>query len=121
MKKVLIAILMAFASITAFAQRQDSNITVEQRAENQTKILTESLKLTAEQQKQVYALNLDRAKKMEEMRSSQNQDREAMRASMQTFNTELSKVLTPEQQEKYKTQQEERRNRGGGGGDGPRN
>ena len=119
MRKGLIAMMLAFASITAFAQRPDNNMTAEQRAENQTKMMTESLKLSADQQKQIYPLNLDRAKKMEEMRNAQTQDRSKMRESMEAFNTELSKVLTPEQQEKYKTMMEERRNNRGGGA--PRN
>jgi Spy/CpxP family protein refolding chaperone len=119
MRKGLMAMLLAFASITAFAQRQDGDRTPEQRAENQTKTMTENLQLTEDQQKQVYALNLDRAKKMEELRTSQNQDRSQMRASMEAFNAELAKVLTAEQQEKYKTMLAERR--GNGGGRGPRN
>ena len=119
MKKGLIAILLAFASFSAFAQRPDNNMSVEKRAENQTKMMTDSLKLTADQQKQIYTLNLDRAKQMEEMRSSANADRSKMRESMATFNTEVTKVLTPEQQEKYKAMMEARRNRGGSGA--PRN
>ena len=120
MKKGIIAIMLAFASIPAFAQRDNAKMTAEARAENQTKSLTESLKLTEEQQKQVYALNLSRAQKMDEMRNSQDADRSKMRESMEAFNTELQKVLTPEQQEKYKAAMEERR-KNGGMGRGPRN
>jgi len=120
MKKGLIAIIMAFVSFAAFAQRPDANATPEQRAEAQTKTMTESLKLTEDQQKQIYALNLDRGKKMEELRNSAGQDRSKMRESMEAFNTEVSKILTPEQQEKYKAMMEERRNNRGGGG-APRN
>lgn len=114
MKKVLIALVLTLAGLTSFAQRQDDNRTPEQRAEAQTKSLTESLKLSEDQQKQVYALNLDRVKKMAEMRNGQAPDREKMRASMEAYNTELAKVLTPEQQEIYKKEMEERRSRGGG-------
>lgn len=109
--------MLAFASISAYAQRDNSKLTAEARAENQTKSLTESLALTAEQQKQVYTLNLTRAQKMDEMRNAQDADRSKMRESMEVFNTELQKVLTPEQQEKYKTVMEERRKNGRG----PRN
>ena len=112
--------MFAFVSITAFAQRGSAQMTAEARAEDQTKSLTESLKLTEEQQKQVYTLNLSRAQKMDEMRKSQDADRAKMRESMQAFNTELQKVLTPEQQEKYKTEMKERR-KNGGMGRGPRN
>ena len=122
MRKSLLAILLAFVSFTTFAQR-GGNATPEQRAENQTKTLTENLKLSDDQQKKVYDLSLARAKKMQELRDAQNMDREQMRASMETFNTEISKILTVEQQEKYKTWLEDRRNNrgGGGGGGGPRN
>ena len=112
--------MLAFVSISAFAQRDNVKMTAEARAENQTKTLTESLKLTDEQQKQVYARNLSRAQKMDEVRNSQDADRSKMRESMEAFNTELQKVLTPEQQEKYKTAMEERR-KNGGMGRGPRN
>lgn len=122
MTRTLFAILLAFVSFTTFAQRGGGNMTAEQRAENQTKTLTENLKLSEDQQKQVYNLSLARAQKMQEMRDAQNMDREQMRASMETFNNEVSKILTVEQQEKYKTMLEDRRNnRGGGGGREPRN
>ena len=119
MKKGLLAIFMAFTSITAFAQREGANATPEDRAKTQTASLTESLKLSEDQQKQVYTMQLDRAKKMQEMRAAGDMDREKMRASTENFNKELAKVLTPEQQEKYTKIMEERRaNRGGGGGGG---
>jgi Spy/CpxP family protein refolding chaperone len=124
MKRTFFALLLAFVSMTAFAQRPDANMTVEQRAENQTKTLTENLKLSEDQQKQVHALSLARAQKMQELRDSQTQDRSQMRASMETFNTELAKILTVEQQEKYKTMLEDRRGgdrRANGGGRGPKN
>lgn len=121
MKKVMILMFLAFAGLTTFAQRPDNNATPEQRAERQTTRLTESLKLTEDQKKQVYALNLDRAKEMDALRGAENPDREKMRASMDKFNTDLAKVLTPEQQEKYKELAAEMRNRGGGGGGRPQN
>jgi protein CpxP len=114
MKKVLIALMLTFVGINSIAQRQEDNRTPEQRAEAQTKSLTESLKLNEDQQKQVYALNLDRVKQMVEMRNGQSPNREKMRESMEAYNTALAKVLTPEQQEAYKKQMEERRSRGGG-------
>ena len=103
------AFVMLFASLTVFAQRQAADMTPEQRAENQTKTLKENLNLTDDQQKQVYDLSLARAKKMQELRAAQNADRSEMRASMETFNTEIAKILTVEQQEKYKTMLDDRR------------
>lgn len=121
MRKLMLSLFLAFASVAAFAQRQDSDMTPEKRAEAQTKTMTERLGLSDEQQKQVYALSLARVQKMQELRDSQTQDRSQMRASMETFNNEVAKVLTVEQQEKYKTMLEDRRNNGGGGGGrGPR-
>ncbi|GGB99174.1 Spy/CpxP family protein refolding chaperone [Dyadobacter sediminis] len=115
MRKGLFALILTLASFAAFAQGRNSDLTPEQRAENQTKTMTERLDLSDEQQKQVYALNLARVQKMQEMRESQTQDRAQMRASMETFNTEIAKILTVEQQEKYKTMLEDRRNNGGRG------
>ncbi|MCF0060770.1 DUF4890 domain-containing protein [Dyadobacter chenwenxiniae] len=118
MKKTMLAMLMALFSITAFAQRQDSDMTPEKRAENQTKQMTEKLNLSEDQQKQIYNLSLARAQKVKELREAQTIDREQMRASMETFNNEVAKLLTVEQQEKYKTMLEDRR--GNGGSRGPR-
>jgi len=123
MKKTMLAMLMALFSIAAFAQRQDSDMTPEKRAENQTKQMTEKLNLSEDQQKQVYNLTLARAQKVKELREAQTVDREQMRALMETYNNEVAKILTVEQQEKYKTMLEDRRGgdrRGGGGGGGPR-
>jgi periplasmic protein CpxP/Spy len=117
MRKTLLGFMLAFASITAFAQRPNANMTAEERAESQTKNLTEQLQLSEDQKKQVYDLSLSRAKKVEELRASQA-ERSEMRTAMETFNTELAKVLTVEQQEKYKTMMEDRR---GMRGDRPRN
>ncbi|MCE7069990.1 DUF4890 domain-containing protein [Dyadobacter sp. CY327] len=121
MKKTMLAMLMALFSIAAFAQRQDSDMTPEKRAENQTKQMTEKLNLSEDQQKQVYNLTLARTQKMKELRDAQTADREQMRASMETYNNEVAKILTVEQQEKYKTMLDDRR--GGdrrGGTRGPR-
>jgi Spy/CpxP family protein refolding chaperone len=121
MKRTMLAMLMAFFSITAFAQRQDSDMTPEKRAEYQVKTMTEKLSLSEDQQKQIYNLTLARAQKMKELREAQTTDREQMRASMETYNNEVAKLLTVEQQEKYKTMLEDRRGGGGGGGGrGPR-
>ena len=123
MRKTMLAMIMALFSVAAFAQRQDSDVTPEKRAENQTKQMTEKLNLSEDQQKQVYNLTLARAQKVKELREAQTVDREQMRASMETYNNEVAKILTVEQQEKYKTMLEDRRSgdrRGGGGGGGPR-
>ncbi|HEV7348598.1 DUF4890 domain-containing protein [Telluribacter sp.] len=110
MKKVLLAMMLLVVSMTAFAQRGGGDRTPEQRAENQTKLMTEKLGLSEKQQKQVYTLNLNRGQKMQALRESQN--REGMRAEQENFRKELSAILTPDQQEKYKAMQQEMRQRG---------
>ncbi|WP_439555706.1 hypothetical protein [Dyadobacter sp.] len=110
MKKIVFVFLLTFTTVAGFAQRQGGgNMTAEPRAENQTKTLTENLNLSEDQKKQVYNLSLARAQKVQELRNAQNADRTEMRASMENFNNELSKILTVEQQEKYKTMLEDRR------------
>ena len=97
MKKGILAMLLAFATMSVFAQRQGSGGTPEERAKMQTTSLTESLKLTEAQQKQVYTLNLER---------------EAMKTSMQAYETALEKVLTPEQLKQHQANIAERRKNG---------
>ncbi|WP_025762051.1 DUF4890 domain-containing protein [Dyadobacter tibetensis] len=121
MKKVLMMVLL-FASTTAFAQRPNQGGTPEQQAEKQTARLTESLKLSEEQKKQVYDLNLKRMTTMSEMRKAENMDRSKMKESNEVFNAELAKILSPEQQEKLKAMESERKGQGQGGRQGrPRN
>tara|TARA_R110002124_G_scaffold153871_6_gene320896 strand:+ start:179 stop:556 length:378 start_codon:yes stop_codon:yes gene_type:complete len=117
MKKVVMLMMLAFASLTVFAQR-NNDATPEERADRQTKQLTKSLALTEDQEKKVYALNLDRMKEMEEMRKSQSTDREKMKASQDKYQAEVGKILTAEQMEKYKATMTERRGGGGQGGQG---
>ena len=108
--------MLLLGSLTAFAQRGGGNMTPEARAENQTKMMVERLGLSEEQQKQVYSLNLTRFQKMQELREAQN--REGMRDVQEKFQQDMTALLTPEQQEKYKALAEEMRQ---SGGRGPRN
>lgn len=111
MKKVLLAMMLVVAGFTSsFAQRGGDRLTPEQRAENQTKFMTEKLELTEKQQKQVYTLNMSRMQKMQDLRK--NEDREGMKAAHESYQKELSAILTPAQQEKYKTLREDMRKRG---------
>ncbi|PWJ58463.1 hypothetical protein CLV98_104323 [Dyadobacter jejuensis] len=114
MKKGLMIIMLAMASMTAFAQRPNNSGTAEERAEAQTKRMTESLKLSEDQQKQVYALTLDRMQSMEEMRKSQSMDRDKMKASNEAYQAKMNEILTPEQQEQLKTMNSDRQGQGGG-------
>ncbi|GAB3171748.1 DUF4890 domain-containing protein [Telluribacter humicola] len=110
MKTVMLAMMLALSSMTVFAQRGGDRPTPEQRAENQTKFMTEKLELSDKQQKQVYALNISRMQKMQDLRK--NEDREGMKAAHESYQKELSAILTPAQQDKYKTLRQEMRQRG---------
>lgn len=109
MKKLSIALIFfVTVSVSAFAQSRNGGerFTPEQRAEMQTKRMTEQLNLNEEQQKQVLALNLERNKKAAEVsRENSTQFREIF----QNYNKELNLILTPEQQEKLKEARSERR------------
>lgn len=109
MKKLSIALIFfVTVSVSAFAQSRNGGerFTPEQRAEMQTKRMTEQLNLNEEQQKQVLALNLERNKKAAEVsRENSTQFREIF----ENYNKELNLILTPEQQEKLKEARSERR------------
>ena len=74
--------------------------------------MAERLDLTADQRKQVYALQLTRTQKMQEMREAQDQSADA-RARMKSANDDFQKgvegILTTEQKEKYQAMQAEMR------------
>jgi len=89
---------------TKRARRPMQNLTVEQRAERATTAMEKKLNLTAEQKTKVYAIELDRAKKMDAFR---NEDRSAMKdklksrkADMDASKAKLDNVLTADQKTK---------------------
>lgn len=103
----------------AFAQRGGSDVTPEKRAERQTKMMTEKLALSADQQKQVYALQLTRTQKMQEMRASQDKSadaRDRMKSANDDFQKSMDGILTADQKTKYDTMQAEMREGRRGGG-----
>lgn len=73
----------------------------EERAKSQTAQMTEELKLTSEQEKEVGEINLAYAIKLVEARQGASGDRSAMRANMEAMMKEkseaLKEVLTEEQ------------------------
>jgi periplasmic protein CpxP/Spy len=112
MKKLIVLFVWLMAGTLAHAQRGGDgggNTTPEMRAEHQTTAMTEQLSLNSEQQKQVYALQLTRAQKMQEMQ--QSQDREGMRSLQEEFHKGLSAILTPEQSRKYEKAQADMRSK----------
>lgn len=85
-----LAALLVWVGATAAAQERRGDDgkrpTATERAEMRTARMTEALGLTAEQQEQVRALNLERAKNME-----------ALCAARKANEERLKEVLTPEQ------------------------
>ena len=118
MKNVMMMGLMLLGT-AAFAQRGGGNATPEKRAEHQTKMMAEKLDLSADQQKQVYALQLTRTQKMQEMREAQDQSRDArqrMKSANDDFKQSMETILTADQKTKYEAMQTEmgEGRRGGG-------
>ncbi|WP_231491767.1 DUF4890 domain-containing protein [Pedobacter sp. Leaf170] len=124
MKKLILTMAIAVMGFTAvFAQdstrrarRPMPNLTIEQRAERATNAMDKKLSLTADQKTKVYAIELDRAKKMDAFR---NEDRSAMKdkmksrkADMDASKTKLDNILTAEQKTKLDAFRAEARERG---------
>jgi biopolymer transport protein ExbB/TolQ len=99
------------------AQRRGPQMTSEERAQQQTTLMTDSLSLSEAQVEKVAVVNLEYANKMSdartEMRNTDEPDFEAMRAKMQELrqkqNEALNKYLTSEQAAKWKAIQEANR------------
>jgi Spy/CpxP family protein refolding chaperone len=105
MKSALLTLLLATVFTAAQAQRGGGpDKDPADRAEHQTTKMTEKLGLSADQVTKVKAINLKYAEKAKANRDAdmaKNKDaREAMRTE---HDAELSKVLTKEQAEKWKT------------------
>ena len=136
MRKSLLLVIMAvmfFAVNQANAQYggpggpRGPRMSPEEMTKARVERLTKELQLTPEQVAQVETLYKEQAKesakRREQMRSSgQRPDMEQMRASMvkerKAMDEKMSKILTPEQNEKYLKMQAERQKGPGMGGPG---
>ena len=89
--------------------------TPEQRAQMATDALEKKLSLTAEQRVKVYALNLERAEKMDKSMKSEREFRETQmknkKALMDESEKELNKVLNEDQQKSYDEMKKQSRER----------
>jgi hypothetical protein len=106
-----ITLLISTITLSAFGQehqRHRKPRSAEEIAKMRTDQLTESLGLTDEQQKQVYALNLERAEKMKTAREDRTARGAEMREEMKADRERLNKILTEEQREMLKKQQVDR-------------
>ncbi|WP_353195715.1 hypothetical protein [Parapedobacter defluvii] len=106
-----ITLLISAMAFTALGQehrapRQPKS--AEEIAKMRTDELTESLGLSKEQQKEVYALNLERAEKMKAAREDRTARGAEMREEMKADRERLNQILTEEQREILKQQQADR-------------
>jgi Spy/CpxP family protein refolding chaperone len=119
-------LLAGQASAQGNGQRPARERNPEDMAKNQTQRLKEQLNLSADQEKSVYDLNLNFAKRMAEAReaaaaSGGRPQMDSMRSWNQAREASMKKILTPEQFEKLQAEREKMRQqmgdrRPGGGG-----
>lgn len=112
MKKTLIATLMAVCLMvgsSAFAQDNacksatpKERPTAEQMAQRRTEHMTKALNLTEAQAKQIYQVNLEQAKAMDNQAQKVKKDKSAEQAKMKS-------ILTEEQYTKWSQMQEQHR------------
>ncbi len=124
MKKLLIAAVfcIGFAG-SSFAQQMDKKHEMkspEERAKMMTEMMDKKLSLTADQKSKIYEINLERARKMEKMRSADSKERakkmEDRKELMSESDKKMQKVLTAEQRKTYdelKARRMEREKKGG--------
>lgn len=107
-----LCLFFGFSSLMAQG-RQGKGADIETRVEKQTQRMVDSLGLNATQAEQVKALNLQHAQKLQEMRGTAREDRQAMRAELQTLNeqrqAQLQEILTEEQYAKLEEMRKDRR------------
>ena len=110
MKKIAVLVVMAFFAISSFAQEAPARNKKERpspevRAEKMTARMKEKLALSDEQATKIKAINLEAAKKKDEMKKQADADRAAKKAKMKTVEQErdakIQEVLTEEQKAKY--------------------
>lgn len=112
MRKLLaFTAVLLLAATTAFAQSGPLNASPEERARMQTERLAKRLKLDKSQSDQVYTLNLDRTRQMQELRASGERDRTKMQELQANFDEKLKPILTADQWSKYETYRQEQQDR----------
>jgi Spy/CpxP family protein refolding chaperone len=97
--------------------RDFGNKKPEDRAKQITSMMKEQLKLTADQEKKTYAINLKYAQKNEEVKKLKDEatQRKTLQANNKDRDKELQGVFTADQFKSYQKLLEERRNKRRGG------
>ena len=117
MKKIIFTLAIAVSAFTAsYAQRPERGpVSPEQRAERYADRLKEKLALSDSQRTEVYNLELEKAKKQQELRSKRKEEAgkiaEARKDEMKENEDKLLKILSPEQKSKYEAFKAEGRER----------
>lgn len=128
MKKLILMLVVATMSMTAFAQGQFRRMEPKEQATRRADQLKETCGINEEQYKKVYDFYLKQAQEMDSIfQAMQNGgggqpqfDRDAFQKRQEAQTATMKSILTEEQFEKYQKAEGERRNRFGGGGGRPR-
>lgn len=114
MKKLFVLALAALFTVSAFAQNKQKG-TPEERADKVTNRMKEKLNLSDEQVAKIKAINLDAAKKKEELKAKGKDERKQMRTQVNNIETErdskIMEVLTEEQKAEYTKMKEKAKDR----------
>jgi len=101
LKLVLTLIVLGFSAVSPCAQAADKPAKAGQRAkaavEEHDKMLTEKLKLTAEQQEKLAAIRKTEAEQLKEVRG----DRTKMADVLKNGREQVRAILTPDQQKEF--------------------
>lgn len=125
LKATLISFLMIATVSAAFAQRpmhrankgnqvqQCQQMNPEEMAAKRTAMMKETLGLTDQQEKQVYALNLENARqhavRMQAYEKMRNEGRQAWETQMAANDAQMKKILTDQQYQTWQQRQMQRK------------
>ncbi|TKG96583.1 hypothetical protein EYV94_04860 [Puteibacter caeruleilacunae] len=110
MKKLIILLAIVVISVVKVsAQNQKDLPPAKERAEMQTEIMKEKLSLTEEQIPKVMTINLDAAKRIDEVKKMTNRMSmfKEFRSTMQAKDEGLKAILTKDQYKLYQKSKEE--------------
>jgi protein CpxP len=102
----IVAIIFLFGGfIQAQQPNQNAGKTVEEKAKMHSQKLVQQLGLTADQEQSIYTHCLQHAQQQDADRAKYQGDREAMKnahmLNKQNFDSNIEKILTPDQKAKY--------------------
>lgn len=118
MKKILVLVIALMFTGTIYAQRADSpHKSPEDRAAKQAENMKQKLGLSDQQYASIRSINLKYAERISKLRADTATAREDRHKQMRDLHTqkqsEITQVLSDEQQAKWKTLREDQRNKAG--------